>query len=364
MTTPAVADPELDAGFRTLRVADVERLTADAVVVTFEVPEALREEFRFRAGQHLTLRRVIAGQERRRTYSVCSSAVSGPLRVAIKRLEGGAFSEWAMEHLVEGMHLEVFAPAGRFGPAVDPQVRRRYGLIAAGSGITPVLSIATTVLEVEPESEVCLVFGNRTSADVMFADDLADLKDRFPARFQVIHVLSREEQDSELLYGRIDRSRLQRLLATLVPVERFDEWYVCGPFGMVADARQTLADAGVDPRHVHFELFHAEPAPPRERRAAVPGGDVSSVTVVLHGRATTVNVAKDGGSVLDAVLAVRADAPYACKGGVCGTCRARCVSGAVEMDVNYALEQDELDSGTVLTCQSHPLTDEVRLEYL
>lgn len=351
-----------DLGFVPLRVAAVDPLTADSAAITFELPEELRSRFAFRPGQHLTLRRVADGQDMRRTYSVCSSAVGGPLRVAVKRLDGGVFSTWVLDALKPGDVLEVLPPAGRFGPPVDPGRARKYGLVAAGSGITPVLSIAWTVLDVEPESEVVLVYGNRTSGDVMFLEELADLKDRFPDRLQVLHVLSREEQESELLSGRIDRERLQRLLDTLLT--DVDEWYLCGPFGMVTDGRQTLLDSGVDPSAVHVELFHADAPPPRVRTVPAGSADTAVVTVELHGRTTTLSVPKDGGSVLDAVLAVRADAPFACKGGVCGTCRARCVSGSVEMDVNYALEPDELAAGVVLTCQSHPTSDEVRLEFL
>ena len=351
-------------GFSLLRVAAVDRLTADAVAVTFELPADLEQTYRFTPGQHLTLRRVIDGQDLRRTYSVCSSAVAGPLRVAVKRLDGGAFSSWATGALQVGDSLEVLPPAGRFGPSLDPRRRRRYGLVAAGSGITPVLSIAATALEVEADSEVVLLFGNRTSRDVMFLEELADLKDSHPARLQVLHVLSREEQASELLSGRLDRQRFERLLATLVPVADVDEWYLCGPFGVVTDGRAALLAAGADPGSVHVELFHADPPPPRPRRPAGLEAGVSTVIALLHGRSTTVLLDREDGSVLDAVLAVRPDAPYACKGGVCGTCRARMTAGTVEMDVNYALEPDELAAGVVLTCQSHPTTDEVRLEYL
>jgi ring-1,2-phenylacetyl-CoA epoxidase subunit PaaE len=365
--TPTAPElPEVDAAhrFHRLKVAAVDPLTADSMAVTFAVPDALAETFRFRPGQHLTLRRVVGGVDLRRTYSVCSSAVGGPLRVAVKRVDGGVFSTWVLEQLKPGDELEVLPPAGRFGPTLDPTRPRRYGLLAAGSGITPVLSIAATVLDAEPGSDVVLVYGNRTQRDVMFLEELADLKDRYPDRLQVLHVLSREEQESELLSGRIDRDRLQRLLATLVPVEQVDEWYVCGPFGMVTESRQTLLEAGADPARVHIELFHADPPPPRERTARSGTADTAVVTVVLNGRTTTVEVERDGESVLDAVLAVRPDAPFACKGGVCGTCRARCVLGSVEMNVNYALESDELEAGVVLTCQAHPLTDEVKLEFL
>jgi ring-1,2-phenylacetyl-CoA epoxidase subunit PaaE len=364
MTEHATLDVGDEAGFCRLRVAAVDPLTADSVAVTFDVPPELADAFRFRPGQHLTLRRVEDGKELRRTYSVCASAAGGPLRVAVKRLEGGAFSGWVLDGLHAGDELEVLPPAGRFGPHVDPTRSRRYGLIAAGSGITPLLSIAATVLDVEPDSDVVLLYGNRTSRDVMFLEELSDLKDRFPERLQVLHVLSREEQEAELLSGRIDRDRLQALFATLVPPQDVDEWYLCGPFGMVMDAKQALLDAGVPPTSVHLELFHADAPPPRTRTAATTSQDAAEVTVVLHGRRTTVPVERDGEPVLDAVLAVRPDAPYACKGGVCGTCRARVVEGEVEMDVNYALEPDELDAGVVLTCQSHPLTGVVKLEFL
>ena len=354
MTAPA-------AGFSELRVAEVNRLTADSVAITFDAPGEL---FRFRAGQHLTLRRVVDGQDLRRTYSLCSSAHGGPLRVAVKRLEGGAFSTWACDRLAAGDVLEVLPPAGGFGPAVRAGRRCRYGLVAAGSGITPILSIAATVLEVEADSEVVLVYGNRTSRDVMFLEDIADLKDRYAGRLQVLHVLSREEQESELLSGRLDRDRLQRLLATFLPVADIDEWYLCGPFGVVTDGRAVLLEAGADPATVHVELFHAQAPPSRPPRPAGVAAATTTVTVDLHGRRTTLAVERDGESVLDALLAVRSDAPYACKGGVCGTCRARVTAGAVEMDVNWALEPDELARGVVLTCQAHPTTPELSVEYL
>ena len=350
-------------GFTRLRVSAVEELTADAVAVTFDVPEQHAEAFRFRPGQHLTLRRELEGSDLRRTYSVCSSSVDGPLRVAVKRLPGGAFSTWLTEGLRAGDELEVLPPAGSFGPQLDPTRSRTYGLVCAGSGITPVLSIAASALAVEPRSEVVLLCGNRTQRDVMLLEDLADLKDRYPERLQVLHVLSGEEQGSELLSGRLDRARLQRLFVSLVPVETVDEWYLCGPFAMVTEARSALLEAEVAADRVHVELFHAEAPAPRVRTAR-PASDAATVTVLLHGRSSTVSVEPDGDSVLDRVLAVRPDAPYACKGGVCGTCRARVVSGSVEMDVNYALEPDELAAGVVLTCQSHPTTSEVRLEFL
>lgn len=345
--------------FRPLTVAAVDRLTDDSVAITFAVPPELKDVFAFAPGQHLTLRRIVEGEDLRRTYSVCASAMTGPLRVAVKRLEGGVVSTWLVDELKAGDVLEVLPPAGSFGPR-DSRDGRHYGLIAAGSGITPVLSIATTVLETEPTSEVALLFGNRTTRDVMFLEELSDLKDRFPSRLQLIHVLSREEQESELLTGRIDRDRLPSILEQLAPVGTIDQWYLCGPFGMVADAREVLAQAGA--REVHVELFHADAPPPRPPRPSAEAGE-ASVVALLNGRSTAFSMNKDV-KVLDALLAVRSDAPYACRGGVCGTCRARVLLGQVEMETNYALEPDELAAGIVLTCQSHPLGDELHVEFV
>jgi ring-1,2-phenylacetyl-CoA epoxidase subunit PaaE len=346
-------------GFHPLVLTAVDRLTDDAVALTFAVPPVLREAFRFSPGQHLTLRREVDGKDLRRTYSVCT-APSGPLRVAVKRLDGGAFSTWACTDLRPGDVVEVLPPAGGFGPSVSPERRRRYGLVAAGSGITPVLSIVATVLEVEPESEVVLLYGNRTSRDVMLLEELSDLKDAHPTRLQVLHVLSREEQESELLSGRLDRDRLGRILDAFVPVGDIDEWYLCGPFGMVTQARDLLCGRGA--AEVHLELFHADAPPPRPPRAPGETGS-TEVTAVLHGRGSTLTMTRDE-RLLDAVLAVRPDAPYACRGGVCGTCRARLVEGQVEMDLNWALEPAELAAGVVLTCQSHPVSQRLVVEFL
>jgi len=363
LTTDPAATTGGAQGFVPLVVAAVDRLTPDSVAVTFDVPDSQVERFRFRPGQHLTLRRVVDGAELRRTYSVCTSAANGRLRVAVKKLEGGAFSPWFTGELQAGDCVQALPPAGSFGPRVDPTRRRRYGLLAAGSGITPVLSILATVLEVEPGSEVFLVYGNRTQADAMFVDELADLKDRYLGRLQVLHVLSREDQGSELLFGRIDAARLARLFDTLLPPDDVDEWYLCGPLAMVTEARVALLAAGADPACVHTELFYAEAPASRPRREGARSG-TSTVTAMLNGRSSTVRVDPTGGSILEAVLATRPDAPYACRGGVCGTCRARVSSGSVEMDVNYALEPEEISAGVVLTCQSHPTTPKVVLEYL
>jgi ring-1,2-phenylacetyl-CoA epoxidase subunit PaaE len=259
------------------------------------------------------------------------------------------------------------SPSGRFHVPLDPAHAKHYCAVAAGSGITPVLSILATTLEVEPHSRFTLLYGNRTTDSVMFLEELHDLKDRWPDRLHVVHILTREPLESELLTGRIDRAKLTGLLDTLVPPEQVDEWFLCGPYAMVQEARSTLVDRGVDARHVHLELFHVEDEAPTARAAAdevaAEQGPMSTVTAVLDGRTTTFSVPQGGPRILDRLLRVRADAPYACKGGVCGTCRAKVCAGEVAMDRNYALEDSEVAAGFVLTCQSRPLSDEVELDF-
>jgi ring-1,2-phenylacetyl-CoA epoxidase subunit PaaE len=332
-------------GFHPLRVSAVERLTDDAVAVTFDVTAELRDVFTWAAGQHLTVR---TAHDERRTYSICA-AVGGPLRIGVKRLDGGLVSTWLCKDVQAGDVVEVMPPAGSFSPVVRPG---RFGLVGAGSGITPLISIAATVLAVG--AEVLLLYGNRTTKDVMFLDELADLKDRYPSRFQVVHVLSREEQESPLLSGRLDAPRLTALIEAFAG--DIDSWYLCGPLDLVTTARQVLGD-----QNVHVELFHAGLPPPRVSRPDDHLG--TTLTATLHGR-TSVIATDRATPLLDAVLSARADAPFACRGGVCGTCRARLLEGEVEMTVNWALEQSEIDAGVVLTCQAHPITDEVRVAYL
>ncbi|MGD0081864.1 MAG: 2Fe-2S iron-sulfur cluster-binding protein [Acidimicrobiales bacterium] len=366
MTGTATALTTPPSRFVPVRVTSVEPLTHDSVVV--ELASLGERQMGFLAGQHLTLRRLVDGTELRRTYSICASAPSGDLRIGVKRLEGGVVSGWVNDVLAPGDVLEVMAPAGRFTPRLDPMARRRYVAVAAGSGITPILSILMTVLEVEPQSTAVLWFGNKTTRDIMFLEELCDLKDRYPDRFEVLFFLSREEQEIELLTGRIDGDRVRRLLSNLQPAGEVDEWFLCGPFTMVNEVRAALAEAGVEQARIHAELFHVDGEMPRAARAARSalhedwGGRVSEVTIVLNGRATTVAVPYDGDPVLDSLIAARSDAPYSCTSGVCGTCRARVVAGAVEMDVAYALEPDETERGYVLMCQSHPTTESVRLE--
>jgi ring-1,2-phenylacetyl-CoA epoxidase subunit PaaE len=346
----------------TLTVSAVDAVTDDSVAITFDVPSELRSEFDYAHGQHLVIER----EGLRRTYSICAPAGSGVLRVAVKRLPDGAFSTWAHTRLRPGDELAVMTPSGRFTTTLDPTHRKRYAAIAAGSGITPILSIVATILEREPESEVALVYANRSSASIMFLEELEDLKDRHTDRLQLLHVLSREPQPVELLSGRLEPERLSRLFDTLLPVDDVDEWFLCGPLDLVETARGLLRERGVPADGVHRELFHAEGAPAPARPAAdgaeTPAG-TATVTVRLDGRETTLPVDRHGPPVLDALLAVRADAPYACKGGVCGTCRAQVLEGEVRMERSYALEDAEIEAGFVLACQSHPVTDRLTLDF-
>ncbi|KGM12185.1 1,2-phenylacetyl-CoA epoxidase subunit PaaE [Cellulomonas carbonis] len=364
MTTAPETTARRHAVFHRLRVAAVDRLTDDAVAVTLDVPAHLRDEFRFRAGQHLTVRAPGLAGDVRRTYSVCAPATGDVLRIGVRRVPDGVFSGYATDHLAAGDELDVMTPSGTFSPDLDPTHARRYVAVAAGSGVTPVLSILATALAVEPLSTAALVLANRRPGTIMFLEDLEALKNTYPDRFQLLHVLREEGPDLELLSGRLDTDRMHRILDTVLPVDDVDEWFLCGPLGLTDAVRSTLLDRGVDPAHVHRELFHVGAAPVRRRPAApdraAPG---STVTAVLDGRSTTVTVPRDGESVLDAVLRVRADAPFACTNGVCGTCRARVLEGAVEMDGNWALEPDEVARGMVLTCQSHPVTDHVTVDY-
>ena len=347
------------AAFHHLRVAAIDELTDDSVSITFDVPEELRADYAFAHGQHLNIR---GGDDVRRSYSICTPPSSGVLRIGVKQLPGGAFSQDVVGRLRIGDELEVSTPAGRFTTDLDPGSALHYVAIAAGSGITPVLSIVAAILEGEPGAFVTLVYANRTSRSVMFLDEVHDLKDRYPERFQIIHVLSREPQDVELLSGRLDADRLRGILDSLIPAKEVDDWFLCGPQQMVDELRGVLTDAGAT--RIHAELFHADPAPRAPVATLADGTDgAASVTIRLDGRASEFPLRPDDVGVLEAGLRVRSDLPFACRGGVCGTCRARLLEGTVQMDANYALEPDEIEKGYVLTCQSHPTSSKVVLDY-
>jgi ring-1,2-phenylacetyl-CoA epoxidase subunit PaaE len=346
--------------FHTLTVAGVEELTQDAVALTFEVPDDLADEFTFTPGQSLTLRRVVDGVEQRRQYSISAPAGASP-RVGVREIPDGLFSRWLVREVRPGDRIDVQTPSGRFCP--DPAMLDggRHLCIAAGSGITPMLSVASTVLRTG--GEVALLYGNRTSGSVMFAEELADLKNRYGPQLQLVHVLSREPRDVELFSGRLDADRLRRLLTLVTPAAQFDHVWLCGPHAMLLDAQSVLSELGVARERVHFELFYVdEPPPELHRSGPVVTGETTEVTVVLDGLSTVAALPRDQ-SILDGAQTMRADLPFACKGGVCGTCRARVTDGEVDMRRNYALEPAEVEAGFVLTCQSHPLGDRVTVDY-
>jgi ring-1,2-phenylacetyl-CoA epoxidase subunit PaaE len=342
--------------FHPLTVARVDPLTDDSAAVTFDVPPALAERFAFAPGQSLTVRR---GDERR-SYSICAVKGRAP-RIGVREVAGGAVSGWLVHQVRPGDVVDVQAPSGAFTPDLD--VPGQHVLIAAGSGITPVLSIAGSVLAARDGSAVTLLYGNRRSDSVMFADEIADLKDAYPDRICLVHVLSREPQEVELFNGRLDAAKLRALLPVTIDVAAVDHWWLCGPFGMVEDAIALLTELGVPRRRIHRELFYVEDAPPAQAsHAEAAPGPGAEVTVLLDGRRSTTTVPA-GTPVLDGAQRVRPDLPFACKGGVCGTCRALLVEGDVTMRRNYALEQEELDAGYILTCQSLPVSPSVIVDY-
>jgi ring-1,2-phenylacetyl-CoA epoxidase subunit PaaE len=342
--------------FHPLTVLRVDPLTADSAALTFGVPPAVADRFRFTPGQSLTVRR----GTQRRSYSICAPQGEPP-RIGVREVAGGAVSGWLVRDVRPGDVIDVQAPSGRFTP--DLSGPGRHVLIAAGSGITPVLSIAGSVLAAHPGSAVTLIYGNRRSDSVMFTEEIADLKDAYPARLCLVHVLSREPQEVELFNGRLDPGKLRSLLPVTVAVPAVDHWWLCGPLGMVTGAIEVLTGLGVPRDRIHRELFYVEDTPPAQvRHEEAPAGPGAEVTVLLDGRSTTATV-PPGTAILDAAQRIRPDLPFACKGGVCGTCRARLVAGQVTMRRNYALEQDEIDAGYVLTCQSLPASDRITVDY-
>jgi len=349
--------------FHSLEIVDRRQETADSVSLAFAVPETLREEFAYRPGQHLTVRAVIEGEECRRSYSICSGADEGELRIAVKKVETGRFSRFANEALAPGARLDVAAPEGRFTAEIGAD--RRYAFFAAGSGITPVISIIRSTLAANEAASATLVYGNRTTQSIMFRDALDDLKDRYLGRLSVFHVLSRESQEIDLLNGRIDGERIARFARTVVPPKDVDAYFLCGPFGMIEDGRKALIAAGVEPPRVKAELFSTDGAPRPARRPApaqmVHEGE-TDVACVLDGRTHRIRVPR-GALIIEAAHDQNFEIPHSCKGGMCCTCRCKLLEGEVTMDVNYSLEPWELDAGYVLACQSRPLTPKVRLDF-
>lgn len=351
--------------FHPLTVATVTRETRDAIALTFEVPPDLREQFRFVQGQHLTLRADIDGEDVRRSYSICSAVQDDVLRIAVKKAPGGVFSMWANDGVIAGQTLDVMPPMGHFNVPLEPGKRKNYVGFAAGSGITPLLSIIKTTLAAEPRSQFTLFFGNRSSSAVMFKEELADLKDSHLERLNLVYVMSREPQDIEILNGRIDRTKADALLKRWVDAGTVDAAFVCGPDGMMQAVAASLEAHGVPKARIKVELFAAS-IPKHERRpqaAPAPGHTECAVTVIMDGAARQYTVEKAKENILDAALRQGIELPYSCKGGVCSTCRAKLIEGEVDMDVNFALEDYEIARGFILCCQSYPVTDKVVVDF-
>jgi ring-1,2-phenylacetyl-CoA epoxidase subunit PaaE len=351
--------------FHPLSVARVERETREAVAITFAIPEALRDQFRFAHGQHLTLRADLGGEDVRRSYSICSAVQDGVLRIAVKKTPGGTFSTWANDVLKAGDTIDVMPPLGHFSVPLDVAARHHYLGLAAGSGITPLLSIVKTTLAAEPRSRFTLIYGNRASGTVMFKEELAALKDTWLDRFNLVHVLSREAQDIELLHGRIDRAKADALLTHWVRLDTIDAAFVCGPEGMMDAVVAALKARGFPDAKIKVERFAAS-IPKHTHVAHVapePGHAECEVTVILDGATRTFMLEKAKENILEAGLRNGVELPYSCRGGVCSTCRCRLTEGEVDMDVNFALEDYEVARGFILSCQSYPVTDHVTVDF-
>jgi len=355
--------------FHPLKIAAVRRETPDAVSIAFEVPDELREAYRFVPGQYLTLRTRFGEEEARRSYSICSGLDDPQLRVAVKKVEGGLFSCFANEQLQPGMTVDVMTPEGRFTAAPESGAARSYVAFASGSGVTPILSIVKSLLPREPASRFTLFYGNRTTDSIIFREELEDLKDRFLDRFTLVHVLSRENQDIDLLFGRLDPQRIERLAAArLFDPAATDAFFVCGPGDMIESARQALSALGVPADKVRSELFvpadgevvPRRPASARAREAAEAGVAVEAIIDGSHRRFTMTDSDEN---VIDAAHRHGVELPYSCKGGMCCTCRCKVVEGEAEMAVNYSLQPWEIEQGFILSCQARPLTRSLVLDY-
>ncbi len=351
--------------FHEVRVASVRQETRDAIVVTFEVPEALTDQFYYTQGQHLTLHTQINSEDIRRSYSICSAVQDDTLRIAIKRVPGGLFSNWANDFLKSGRSVELMPPSGHFNVALSPENRKHYVAFAAGSGITPVFSIVKTTLIAEPQSQVTLVYGNRSSSSVIFKEELADLKDIYRERLNLVFILSREQQDIDLFNGRIDRAKCDALLEKWIDPVSIDTAFLCGPLSMMEDVSASLRAHGLNKAQIKMELFATSlPQGPRPTPVHhVLGHNECHVTVIQDGRTRQFIMEKNKETVLEAGLAQGIELPYSCKGGVCSTCRCKMIEGEVDMDANFALEDYEIARGFRLLCQSYPVTDQLVIDF-
>jgi ring-1,2-phenylacetyl-CoA epoxidase subunit PaaE len=360
----------VSSGFHPLRIKGIQPADTDqAVVIDFEVPEELEDAFRYTQGQYLTLRQEIGGEEVRRSYSICAGVDDGRLRVGVKLVDGGVFSEWANRDLKPGDVIDVMPPQGNFFSQLDPERERWYMCICAGSGITPILSIVKTVLAREPKSHVTLLYGNQRTATMMFRNELAFLKNRYMERLHWINIFSREPQESDLFTGHLDNRKGGKLNKRLINIREHDEFFLCGPEAMISEVSRGLRGEGIEEDHIHYELFGSSAEDARRAvekhhaRAREHKGLVSEVRVMFEGREHRFELSPDGENILDAGIDNGIDLPFSCKGGVCATCKARLLEGEVDMDRNQALQPEEIEAGFILTCQSHPISERVTVDY-
>lgn len=354
--------------FYPLKVKDIRRETEDCVSVAFDVPRELKHVFTFQGGQHLIFRSYNAdGEECRRNYSICVSPLDGELRVAVKKIPTGFFSSFVHDRLQVGDELEVSPPQGKFFTQIINNQRKHYVAVAAGSGITPIISLIKSVLTTERQSHFTLIYANRYKHSIIFRETLEALKNQYMDRLSIYHVLSREHAETDLLSGRLDRDKMHVFLSKIIDPKGIHEVFLCGPEELIFLCKDTFLEAGVDEKHIHFELFYSAKADAKKTermlRTESVYGPASRVTLKLDGSSMVFDLAHDGASILDAALSHGADLPYSCKGGVCATCKCLLEDGEVSMDVNYALEPDEIERGFILACQSHPISEQVTLNY-
>jgi ring-1,2-phenylacetyl-CoA epoxidase subunit PaaE len=350
--------------FHTLRIKDIRKETEDCVSISFDVPAHLQEDYTYLSGQYLTLKTTINGEEIRRSYSLCSAPYEKEWRVAIKEVENGAFSKYANSQLQIGDSVDVMTPTGNFSLKPDAAAANTYALFAAGSGITPILSIAKTALKEEPNSEVNLFYGNKNFHSIIFREEVEALKNAYMNRFRVVHVLSRESLGNTIQKGRVNKEKCDDLYQAFLRNETINGAYICGPEEMILGVKDSLVSQGIAEKTIHFELFTApgvkNSAPKKENDLPAIA---SSVSIVIDGDVLDLDLQSDGETVLDAALRAGADLPFACKGGVCCTCKAKIMEGTARMDINYALEKDEVDAGYILTCQAHPTSERLVVSF-
>lgn len=349
--------------FYPVKVQAVEKTTSDCTIISLEVKEEWKEEFAFKQGQYLTLKTIINGEDVRRSYSLCSSPVDGQWKVAVKKMDGGRFSTFANDVLKQGDTLEVMPPNGRFYVEVDSAKAKNYVAFAAGSGITPILSIIKTHLHLEPESTFQLFYVNRSVGSIILKEEIEGLKNQFLDRLEIYHFLTQQERSTPLFNGRIDEEKLAIIYKQFIDGDATDDYFICGPTAMIFLIRDFLKEKGVDEEKVHFELFNTDGAAPSKKKRTIDNSLLSQITIIEGGKNFKFSIPRGSDNILDAALNKNADLPFACKGGVCCTCRAKLVEGEVDMEVNYALEKSEVEAGYILTCQAIPLSEKVTVDF-